>query len=58
LFAGGEAGGHRAGIVYTIIGNCLMAGVDSWDYLQNVLSKLASGWPTSRLAELLPPARG
>jgi transposase len=33
-----------------------MAGVDPWDYLQDVLSKLACGWPMSRLAELLPQA--
>jgi len=56
LFAGSEAGGQRAAIVYTIIGNCLMAGVDPWDYLQDVLLKLASGWPMSRLSELLPRA--
>lgn len=56
LFAGSEAGGHRAAIVYTVIGNCLMAGIDPWDYLQDVLMKLASGWPMSRLADLLPQA--
>jgi hypothetical protein len=56
LFAGSEASGHRAAIVYTILGNCLMAGVDPWNYLQDVLSKLACGWPMSRLAELLPQA--
>jgi|GEM_PF-3999020 len=31
-----------------------IAGVDPWDHLQDVLRKLASGWPMSRLAELLP----
>ncbi len=56
LFAGSDAGGKRAAIVYTVIGNCVMAGIDRWDYLHNVLSKLACGWPMSRLAELLPQA--
>ena len=56
LFAGSDAGGKRAAIAYTIIGNCLMAGIDPWQYMRDVLTKLAAGWPMSRLAELLPQA--
>jgi transposase len=56
LFAGSDTGGKRAAIAYTIIGNCLMAGIDPWRYMRDVLTKLAAAWPMSRLAELLPQA--
>ena len=54
LFAGSKAGGHRAAIVYTLIGGCVLNDVDPWAYFNDVLGKLASGWPQSRIAELSP----
>ncbi|WP_395825214.1 transposase domain-containing protein [Archangium minus] len=34
---------------------CVLAGVEPWAYLADVLEKLASGCPQRRLEELLPP---
>jgi len=55
LFAGSDAGGHRAAIAYTILGTCHLNGVNPWAYLRDVLTKLSAGWPNSRLQQLLPP---
>ena len=55
LFAGSDAGAERAACVYTLVATCVLAGVEPWAYLTDVLEKLASGWPQRRLAELLPP---
>ncbi|WNG35833.1 IS66 family transposase [Archangium violaceum] len=55
LFAGSDAGAERAACVYTLVATCVLAGVEPWAYLADVLEKLASGWPQRRLEELLPP---
>lgn len=55
LFAGSDAGAERAVIAYTVIGTCILAGLDPWAYLKDVLEKLAAGWQHRRLDELLPP---
>ena len=55
LFAGSDAGAERAACVYTLVATCVLAGVDPWAYLADVLEKLAQGWPQRRLEELLPP---
>jgi transposase len=55
LFAGSDQGGERAAIAYTVIGTCMLAGVDPLAYLTDVFQKLAAGWPHRRLDELLPP---
>jgi transposase len=55
LFAGSDAGAERAACVYTLVATCVLAGVEPWAYLTDVLEKLASGWPQRRLEELLPP---
>jgi transposase len=55
LFAGSDKGAERACIAYTLLGTCKLNGVEPWAYLCDVLSKLAAGWPHSRLDELLPP---
>ncbi|HEX5752315.1 MAG TPA: transposase domain-containing protein [Archangium sp.] len=41
--------------MYTLVATCVLAGVDPWAYLTDVLEKLAGGWPQCRLEELLPP---
>ena len=33
---------------------CALNGVDPVDYLEDVLAKLADGWPQSKVAELTP----
>lgn len=55
LFAGSDAGAERAACVYTLVATCVLAGVDPWAWLADVLEKLAQGWPQRRLEELLPP---
>ncbi len=55
LFADSDAGAERAACVYTLVATCVLAGVDPWAYLTDVLEKLAQGWPRRRLEELLPP---
>lgn len=55
LFAGSDEGARRAAVIYTVIGTCRLSGVDPWEYVRDVLEKLAAGWLQSRLEELLPP---
>ena len=54
MFAGSEAGGHRAAIAYTLIGGCVLNDIDPWLYFNDVLKKQSSGWPQSRISELIP----
>jgi len=56
LFAGSDAGGHRAAIVNTVIETSVAHGLEPWSYLHDVITKLSSGWPNARLHELLPDA--
>lgn len=55
LFAGSDEGARRSAVIYTIVGTCRLNGVDPWEYVRDVLEKLAAGWLQSRIAELLPP---
>lgn len=54
LFAGSDAGVHRAAILYSLMRTCALHGVDAQAYLTDVLRKLASGWPAKQIDELLP----
>jgi transposase len=53
LFAGSVRGGEAAAIMYSVIGSCLAAEVDRWDYLCDVLVRVATH-PASQVADLLP----
>jgi transposase len=53
LFAGSDAGGKTAAVLYTIIGTCKNLGIDSFAYLHDVLARLPDH-PTKRRDELLP----
>jgi transposase len=53
LFAGSERGGEAAAIMYTVIESCRCADVDRWEYLHDVLDRVATH-PAHRIAELLP----
>jgi hypothetical protein len=53
-FAGSDAGGRRAAILYSLVATCERHGVDPFEYLRDVLPRLATH-PASRTAELLPP---
>jgi len=56
LFAGNDAGARRLAVLMTVVVNCELAGLDTFAYLRDVLTKIAAGWPNARRAELLPRA--
>src|ERR1700726_463506 len=53
LFAGSDAGGERAAIVYSLIGSAKLNGLDPESYLRDVLTRRADH-PIRRIQELLP----
>jgi transposase len=54
LFAGSDAGGERAAIVYTILGCCRLSSVNPVDYLADVLPRLARRVRLRDLSALMP----
>ena len=53
LFAGSDAGGERAAIVYSLLGTAKLNGIDPEAYLRYVLERIAEH-PINRVDELLP----
>jgi hypothetical protein len=53
LFAGSDAGGERAAILYSLIATTRMNGMDPEAYLRYVLARI-SEHPVKRIEELLP----
>ena len=53
LFCGSDAGGQTAAILFSMIATCDRHKVNPFEYLRDVLSRIASQ-PISKLAELLP----
>jgi transposase len=53
LFAGSDAGGERAAILYSLIGSAKLNGLDPESYLRDVLRRIADH-PIRRIEELLP----
>jgi transposase len=53
LFAGSDAGGERAAIIYSLIGTAKLNGLDPEGYLREVLTRIADH-PINRIEELLP----
>jgi transposase len=53
LFAGSEAGGKRAAILYSLTVGCWELGIDPFTYLSDVLQRLPST-PSSQVAQLTP----
>jgi transposase len=56
LFAGSDEGATRLAILQTLVINCELAKVPMFEYLRDVLDKLAGDWPAARIDELLPAA--
>lgn len=54
LFAGSDDGARRLAIIQTIVVLCELHNVSMFEYLRDVLANIASGWPQSRIDELLP----
>jgi hypothetical protein len=53
LFAGSDAGGERAAVIYSLLGSAKLNGIDPETYLTLVLRRIADH-PINRIAELLP----
>lgn len=53
LFAGSEGGAHAAATMFTLVGSCMMQGIDPWVYLNDVLERLGRH-PVNRVHELTP----
>lgn len=53
LFAGSVRGAEAAAVCYSLVGSCRAAGVDPFEYLSDVLVKVAT-YPASRIADLVP----
>jgi hypothetical protein len=53
--AGGDGDGRADRAIHqALLGRAMLLGVrDPWEYLRDILTKLALGWPQSLLAELL-----
>lgn len=54
LFTGSVAAAKRIAIAYSLVQTCRALGINTSDYLIDVLTKLERGWPARRLTELLP----
>lgn len=52
-FMGSDNGGSTAAVLFSFIATCERHGINPFDYLRDVLSRIAST-PLSRLADLLP----
>ena len=53
LFAGSDAGGERAAVIYSLIGTAKINRLDPEAYLREVLTRIADH-PINRIEELLP----
>jgi hypothetical protein len=53
LFAGSDAGGANAAILYTLIETAKLTGIEPYAYLSDVLARIANH-PINRIDELLP----
>jgi len=53
LFAGSEAGAHRAAIIYSLVASCKMNEIDPFRYFRDVLTRVSTH-PADKIDELLP----
>ena len=54
LFAGSDGGGENWAVVASLIETCKLNAVDPQAYLSDVITKIITGHPNSRIDELLP----
>lgn len=56
LFVGSLEAGPRYAALLSLMLECLLVGANPFDYLADVIDKIADDWPAARAAELLPRA--
>jgi hypothetical protein len=54
LFAGSTAAAIRLAAAYTLVQSCRVLGINTRDYLIDIIGKLEAGWPAKHLADLMP----
>ena len=54
LFSGHDEGAQNWARIASLIETCKKNGVNPQSYLEDVLKKIANGWPASKLDDLLP----
>ena len=54
LFAGSDGGGTRWAVLCSLIETCKLNGVEPYNYLRDVLTRMVDGYSVNRLDELLP----
>jgi hypothetical protein len=54
LFSGSHDAARRAAALYSLLRTCAQHGVPPLPYLTDILTKLASGWSSTRLEDWLP----
>lgn len=56
LFVGTVDAGKRYASLMTVVLNCVLCGANPYEYLCDLFTRFATGWPTDRYPELLPRA--
>jgi transposase len=56
LFVGSLQAGERYAALLTLAVNCALCGANPFTYFTDLFERLASGWPHSKAAELMPQA--
>ena len=54
LFAGSDGGGEHWAVIASLVETCKLTGVEPRAYLADVITKIVTGHPQSRIDELLP----
>ena len=54
LFVGSVDAGKRYAVLLTLVIECRLAGINPYEYLVDVIDKIANDWPSLRARELLP----
>lgn len=53
LFVGHKRAGENLAVLYTLVGSCELNGINPYDYLVDVLQRIATH-PAAKIDELLP----
>ncbi len=53
MFAGSDAGGQRAAIIYSLVASCKLCQIDPFAYLRDVIERVSTH-PAKHIAALTP----